>query len=210
MLLAVGFATAFLTAVYTSMAFFRTFYGAEKIPAAAGDHAHEASNTMLMPMAVLALGALSVGLLLGPTGWLGGYITETPYLHHGEHSEPLWILVASALLALGGVALGYRMSKLGTSASPINGLAFVYWGRNRLYIDWFYERVIVAPMEWFAGVCGWLDRFVDAFIQVVADSPRWLGLAGQRLQTGRVPTYSFFTAIGIAALAIWIVTRSHW
>jgi hypothetical protein len=65
-------------------------------------------------------------------------------------------------------------------------------------------------MEWFAGVCGWLDRFVDAFIQVVADSPRWLGLAGQRLQTGRVPTYSFFTAIGIAALAIWIVTRSHW
>jgi len=210
MLLAVGFATAFLTAVYTSMAFFRTFYGAEKTPAAAGDHAHEASNTMLMPMAVLALGALSVGLLLGPTGWLDGYITETPYLHHGEHSEPLWILVASALLALGGVALGYRMSKLGTSASPINGLAFVEWGRNRLYIDWFYERAIVAPMEWFAGVCGWLDRFVDAFVRVVADSPRWLGLAGQRLQTGRVPTYSFFTAIGIAALAIWIVTRSHW
>lgn len=210
LLLAIGFATAFLTAIYTSLAFFRTFYGVEKIPSAAGDHAHEASNIMLAPMGVLAVGALVVGLALGPTGWLDTYITETPHLHHGGHHEPVWILVASALLAVGGVFLGFSISKLGAQSSPSKGLALLEWGRNRLYIDWIYERVIVAPAEWFAGVCGWFDRLVDAVMRVVADSPRWLGLIGQRFQTGRLPAYSFVTAIGIAALAIWIVTRSHW
>lgn len=209
-LLGIGFVTALLTAIYTSNAFFRTFYGPEKIPASAGDHAHEASTTMLAPMAVLAVGALAVGGLLGPTGWLDGYVTQTPHLHHAGHHEPIWIMVASTLIAVSGVFLGYRMSRMDTAISPIHNMAAWDWGRNRLYIDWLYERLIVAPLEWFAGISAWFDRFLDTFIQVVADSPRWLGLIGQRFQTGRVPAYSFITAIGIAALAIWIVTRSHW
>ncbi|MFO0014052.1 MAG: NADH-quinone oxidoreductase subunit L [Planctomycetota bacterium] len=209
-LLGIGFVTAFLTAIYTSMAFFRTFYGAEKVPAEAGDHAHEATATMLAPMAVLAVGAVVVGVALGPTGLLERYVTETPGFHHSEHHEPTWILIASALIAVAGAVIGYRLSKLDPHTSWLRNLAVADWGRNRLYIDWFFERVFVAPMEWFARLCRWFDGVVDGLVRVVADSPRWLGLAGQRLQTGRIPTYSFITAIGIAALAIWIVTRSNW
>jgi NADH-quinone oxidoreductase subunit L len=209
-LFAVGIATAFLTAVYTSMAFFRTFYGPEKIPAAAGDHAHEASRFMLLPMAVLAVGAVLVGLLLGPTGGLEGYISQTPGLHHSEHREPLWIMILSAVVAVGGVIVGFSLSKLPSATLHAKGFVFSDWGRNRLYIDWLFERIIVAPMEWMARLCGGLDHSVDSFVRLLADSPRWLGLLGQRLQTGRLPDYSFITAIGIAVLAIWIVTRSNW
>ena len=210
LLLGIGFATALLTAIYTSAAFFRTFYGPEKIPEAAGDHAHEATGVMLMPMAVLAVGAVFVGMALGPTGILQDYVTKSYGLHESEHHEPLWILVASALIGIAGVLFGYRVSRLAPSTSVKSGFSFSDWGRNRLYIDWLYERIIVAPMEWFAQLCGWVDGVVDGLVQFVADSPRWLGLAGQRLQTGRLPTYSFITAMGIAAIAIWIVTRSHW
>jgi NADH-quinone oxidoreductase subunit L len=209
-LLAIGFATAFLTAVYTSKAYFRTFHGPEKIPAAAGHHAHEATSVMLVPMAVLAVGAVFVGILLGPTGWIGDYVTETPGLHHSEHHEPLWIMVGSAIIAAAGVFLGYTLVQRAPSTSHSTGFSFAEWGRNRLYIDWLYERTIVAPMEWIARLCGWFDRVIDSMILFASSLPRAIGLAGQRMQTGRIPTYSFVTALGIAALAIWVVTRTNW
>jgi NADH:ubiquinone oxidoreductase subunit 5 (subunit L)/multisubunit Na+/H+ antiporter MnhA subunit len=165
---------------------------------------------MLAPMAVLAVGALVAGLALGPTGYLAHYVEETPGMHHSEHREPLWILVTSALIGIVGIAIGYRLSKLDPSSSLLKDQAVADWGRNRLYIDWMYDRIVVEPMEWFARLCGWLDGVVDHCVRLVADGPRWVGLAGQRFQTGRIPTYSFITAIGIAALAIWIVTRNTW
>jgi hypothetical protein len=57
----------------------------------------------------------------------------------------------------------------------------------------------------------WIDtNIIGAITDAVADLPRLLGLAGQRIQTGRVPAYSLLTAVGIAAVAIWIVTRASW
>ncbi len=47
--LAIGLITALLTSVYTFRAYFRTFLGYTKVPAAAGDHAHEAAPVMLSP-----------------------------------------------------------------------------------------------------------------------------------------------------------------
>jgi NADH-quinone oxidoreductase subunit L len=84
-------------------------------------------------------------------------------------------------------------------------------GRNRLYIDWLYTRLFVEPMEWFASLCAWFDRnLIDGVVHAVAATPRMMGTLGQRVQTGRVPAYSFLTAIAIAAVAIWVVTRSTW
>lgn len=210
-LLAIGFLTALLTAVYTSKAFFKTFHGPEKIPDAAGHHAHEATWIMLAPMAVLAVGAVFVGGLIGPTEGLANYIVQTPGLHHAEHHEPIWILATSAVIAAAGCFAGYTLSQRPSAASHSTGFSFADWGRNRLYIDWLYNRVIVMPMEWIAGLCSWFDRsIIDSTVMFIAGIPRFFGLLGQRVQTGRVPTYSFVTAIGIAAIAIWVVTRTAW
>jgi NADH-quinone oxidoreductase subunit L len=211
-LLGIGFVTALLTAIYTSKAYFRTFHGPERIPDAAGHHAHEATLVMLVPMALLAVGAVFVGMLLGPTSGIGNYVTQTPGLHHSEHHEPVWILIASAAIAVAGIAVGYALSRRDPSfSSAPSGFSLATLGRNRLYIDWFYQRTIVAPMEWLAALCGWFDRgVVDEFVHFVAGLPRLVGLVGQRLQTGRIPMYSFLTAVGIAAVAIWIVTRTNW
>jgi NADH-quinone oxidoreductase subunit L len=181
-LLGIGFLTALLTAIYTSKAYFKTFHGPEKIPAAAGHHAHEASNVMLAPMAFLAVGALVAGALLGPTGKISEYISKTPLLHHHEHTEPMWLLVVSSIIALAG-----------------------------LYIDWLYNVAIVQPMLSVANFLEWIDtNIIGAITDAMAGLPKLLGLAGQRIQTGRVPSYSLLTAIGIAAVAIWIVTRASW
>lgn len=209
-LLGVGFLTAFLTAVYTSKAYFKTFHGVEKIPAAAGHHAHDASNTMIVPMAILAVGALLAGAILGPTGKISEYISKTPLLHHHEHSEPMWLLVASSIIALAGIFVGYTISHRAPATDGILK-SVADFGKNRLYIDWLYNVAIVEPMLSVARFLEWIDsNIIGAATDAVAGLPRLLGLVGQRVQTGRVPTYSLLTAVGIAAVAIWIVTRASW
>jgi hypothetical protein len=63
----------------------------------------------------------------------------------------------------------------------------------------------------FAKLLEWIDsNIIGAVTDAVADLPRIFGLAGQRIQTGRIPSYSLLTAVGIALVAIWIVTRASW
>ena len=209
-LLGIGFVTALLTAIYTSRAYFRTFLGNEKLPEEAGHHAHEASNTMLSPMLVLAIGAVVAGLALGPTHALGNYLGQTPaLLAHAEHHEEFWVMAVSGVLAIVGVGIGYGLSKVGPStASSGAWVAFADFGRNRLYIDWLYSFLIVAPLEWFARLLGWFDtNVIDSLAMQIASIPRLFGLLGQRVQNGRLPGYSYITAVGITALAVWIATR---
>jgi NADH-quinone oxidoreductase subunit L len=209
-LLGIGFLTAFMTAVYTSKAYFRTFHGTERIPEEAGHHAHESTNVMLAPMALLAVGALVVGGALGPTHILADYLGKSPTLEsHNEHHESLLIMIASGIVGIAGCAVGFMLSKAQPSTRTDGTMATIAdFGKNRLYIDWAYSRFIVLPLEFLAGVLGWLDtNLVDAFVMKIADLPRLAGLLGQRYQNGRVPAYTFVTAVGVAAVAIWIVSR---
>src|SRR5258707_527519 len=79
--------TAGLAAFYTFRAYFLTFWGEEKIPHEAGHHAHESPPVMLLPMAVLALGALGAGLLVqSPLSHaFSDYLWMTPYIPRPEH-----------------------------------------------------------------------------------------------------------------------------
>ena len=208
-LLFLGFATALMTAVYTSRAYFSTFLGAEKLPEEAEHHAHEATNAMLAPMVVLAVGAILAGLLLGPTHGIANYLQQTQELNgHAEHQEERWVMLASGLLAVVGIVFGYALSKVGPSTATTGPMvAFADFGRNRLYIDWLYSVAIVAPLEWFAKMLGWFDEHIDSIAMQIASLPRLFGLIGQRFQNGRVPGYTYMTAFGIAALAVWIATR---
>ena len=209
-LLGVGFVTALMTAVYTSRAYFRTFFGKEVVPHEAGHHAHEASTLMLAPMLVLAIGAFAVGFLLGPTHAIASYIQQTTNLtSHGEHHEATWVMIASFGVAVVGVGIGFWLSKQQPStATEGPWVAFVDFGRNRLYIDWMYSVLIVKPLEWFADLLGWFDtQIVDSLAMQFANVPRLFGLLGQRVQNGRLPGYTYITAIGVATLAVWIATR---
>ncbi|MBU6173574.1 MAG: NADH-quinone oxidoreductase subunit L [Planctomycetes bacterium] len=209
-LLGIGFLTALMTAVYTAKAYFRTFHGEELVPEEAGHHAHESTQVMLAPMAVLALGAVIVGGVLGPTQVLSNYLAKTPALEsHGEHHESVWIMVASAIVGVLGCSLGFLLSKQDPN-TKLQGFvgALQDWGRERLYIDWAYSKFIVLPLELLAGALAWLDtHLVDALAMRVADLPRIIGLLGQRNQNGRVPSYTFVTAVGVALVALWIVLR---
>jgi NADH-quinone oxidoreductase subunit L len=66
-ILAVATATALLTAFYTFRAYFLTFWGEERFPEEAGHHPHEAPPVMAWPLRILAVCAVGVGFVLGPS-----------------------------------------------------------------------------------------------------------------------------------------------
>ena len=78
-LLIVGLVTAFLTAFYTFRAFFKTFWGEERIPDEAGHHAHESPPVMYLPLVVLAVVRLGAGRRAsGRPGLIARFLERTP------------------------------------------------------------------------------------------------------------------------------------
>jgi NADH-quinone oxidoreductase subunit L len=131
--------TAFLTAVYTFRAFYLTFYGVEKVPHAAGDHAHESPSVMTWPLIALAVGAGIAGLSLNHVfaeylghvpSLAGGAVaaTRVPHVFHGA------VALSSSAVALGGVLVATYLY--------LGGLSEVR--RIRAWLD-------------FQGLSRWLD-----------------------------------------------------
>jgi len=112
LLYGVGLLTAALTAFYTFRAFFMTFYGEERIPHEAGDHAHESPRIMWGPLAVLAVGAVGAGMFLLPTLNFAKFLGNTPSLAWGAitlTAQPgefhLDVAAISTLIALSAVGV---------------------------------------------------------------------------------------------------------
>ena len=206
----VGFITAFLTAIYISRSYFRTFWGRTVMPDEAGTHPHDAGTAMFIPMAILAVGSLLAGVILGPTGMLLHYVEHTPLpvLSELEHHESIMVMVWSSILAIIGVGVGYALATLSKPEPSIRLQEnwFVGFAKDRLYIDWLYKIMIVRPVQLLAAVLGWFDSVVvDSIATGIGLSPAGLATTIKPIQSGRVPSYATFTAIGVAALAIYLI-----
>ncbi len=131
--------TAFLTAVYTFRAFFMTFYGPERVPHEAGHHAHESPQVMCVPLAVLAAGAIFVGLYFEFTGSFAGFLQPLlPFAPHA-HEINLPIAVTSTLIAVSGIGLAGHLY-LGDARE-------VQWLTSLLRFDWMAR---LADAGWVA------------------------------------------------------------
>ena len=93
--------TAALTAFYTFRAYFRTFWGETKVPPEAGEHAHESPSVMTIPLIVLSIGAVFVGIVVGPiTHWISDFLGRSDQLRRAsgktyeEHFD--WLLMAGS------------------------------------------------------------------------------------------------------------------
>src|SRR5437660_2068875 len=71
---------------------------------------------MTWPLRILAVGAVAAGIIVGPTGMIGGFLEEHwmresfPTLLPGaaeHHHNHVLIMILSSLVALGGSAVAY-------------------------------------------------------------------------------------------------------
>ena len=206
--------TALLTAFYTFRAYFCTFFGKERVPAEAGDHAHESPRTMTWPLVVLALCSLVVGAYFEFTHGFAHFLQKTPSLafmaaeeaHEAVDVSHTAIMVLSTVVALAGVILaallyaseGGLLRRLTTSMARA-GLYQLSHGK--FFLDEIYHALVIRPVQAFAALCYWVDRWIiDGSVNVCGLLPPTLGTLLRPLQTGMIHFYALAMVLGLLAL----------
>jgi NADH-quinone oxidoreductase subunit L len=206
-----GSFTALLTAFYTFRAVFMTFWGPEKIPHAAGHHAHESPSVMCIPLWILAAGAIALGGILGhPTGLFDGYLARTiPAVGQAHHGTD-WIVVGiSTLAAIAGILVAFIMygmpstlpERIAALAGPLTNLS-----RNKFYLDEIYYALFVWPLLALASLSRFLDwGMIDGML--VGGIGKLPGIAGRLprpIQNGLVQFYAVAMMLGLGVL-LWVL-----
>ncbi len=183
--------TAGLTAFYTFRAYFKTFWGMEKIPQEAhGAHGHsaqaeqghgqepvtehgsrrrlESPPIMTVPLQILAIGALAAGIFLGPTGALDHVLEEHAYLRQvmpesaPTHHNYL-LMVVSSLVALAGIALAYQLY-VAKPMLPVS-LAFQMRSLYEASRNKFYlDELYATFIVRPVEMLAWIARVIDQYL----------------------------------------------
>jgi NADH-quinone oxidoreductase subunit L len=230
-----GLVTAGLTAFYTFRAYFKTFWGIEKIPREAflgeGHHEHpppeeapapphdqpkhlEAPPIMTWPLRILAVGALAAGFVVGPTGLFAGFLEEHWMPSAFAEAEPgpnILLMVLSSAIALGGIAVAY-VFYVAKPMLPL-GLAFKFrtlyeLSRNKFYLDELYEALLVKPLEGLAWLVRVLDLYLlDGLVDLIAQVPAMVGALFRPVQNGLVQFYALLMALGLGGFLLSVLLR---
>lgn len=203
--------TALLTGFYTFRAYFLTFWGETRIPEEAHGHAHESPWVMVVPLCILAAGAVLVGLLFGPTHFFEEYLSRTPVFKHGDavHGMNLSVMATSTLVAGIGIGLAAWLYHFrpGLPARLQRSMQGLYeLSRNKFYIDEIYHVAFVAPATLLANLSRLFDQhIVDGLVDLVGWSPTAAGRVFQTPQNGLVQYYALAMTIGLAVFVAFIV-----
>jgi NADH-quinone oxidoreductase subunit L len=134
---------------------------------------------------------------------IGGYMHVIPHLpaaEHGEHHS--WVLIASAVVALAGVAVGcLSASQAWTfrSAGDV-GRSFSSAGKNRFYMDEMMAGAFVRPIEFISARISELDlQGIDGLWRKIVELPKKAGWAFSFMQRGQLGSYSLLMAVGLVA-----------
>ena len=207
-----GLFAAFLTAIYTSKAYFRTFWGPECWPSEAGDHPHEASHVMLVPLWILSVGTVLSGIVIFYFDTLANFILPMPFLafDHAEHHEGWFLVLLSLAVALSGTALGrwWALRKTPVTAMPTKN-SFANFAENRFYLDELFYKLLVGPTLY---VASWVAKFdllvIDNIMRFVASLPESIGQQLRLWQRGRISGYAVGMVFGVIALLTLVYLRS--
>src|SRR5262249_31107967 len=154
--------TAGLTAFYTFRAYFKTFWGEQRIPHEAGEHAHESPRVMLVPLVILAAGAVGAGIVVEPfthsfSGFLQRHWLSNPNSNFPQglatqipHEIHWGLMAASGLIALAGIGIAYWMyvREPGLADQVARVLQVLYQlSLNKFHLDELYAALVVQPLS---------------------------------------------------------------
>jgi len=209
---------ALLTSFYSWRLIFMTFHGKPRASADVMHHIHESPMVMLVPLFVLAAGALFAGILFEGAFigegyeefWLASLFTGAGNeILHDIHDVPFAIAFLPAVM----MAIGFAIAWLFYIRSPElpHRLAERHRGLytfllNKWYFDELYDFLFVRPAKalgrflWKTG-----DGKVIDGLGPDGVSARVLDVTNRvvRLQTGYLYHYAFAMLIGVAALVTW-------
>lgn len=218
-----GITAALLTAFYSWRLLFMTFHGTPRCDETVLAHVHESPKVMLIPLIVLAIGAVGSGYVAydwfvgaGHDEFWGDAILILP-LHpalENAHHVPALVKYAPLIVGAIGIAAAYIMyiakpdipGKIATKFQAVYQFLL-----NKWYFDELYDKIFVRPSFalgrsfWKGGDGALIDGVgpdgVSAAVKILARR-------ASALQTGYLYHYAFAMLIGLVVLiSLYIFTK---
>jgi NADH-quinone oxidoreductase subunit L len=221
---ALGVGAAFLTAFYSWRLLILTFHGKPRADEHVMAHVHESPAVMVLPLMVLATGAVF-------SGWLGyelfvGHdraefwrsailVTAAHPTLDNLHHIPSWVATLPTVVAVSGIALAYILYMFAPSIPPMlarnfNGL--YQFLLNKWYFDELYDFLFVRPAMklgkglWQGGDGALIDGVGP---DGIASATRAIAAKVGRLQSGYLYHYAFAMLIGVASFVTWYMFNAR-
>ena len=215
-----GCLAAFLTAFYSWRVLLLTFHGNFNSSKEVLDHVHESPFVMLIPLFVLALGAIFSGWYFyndfvgynWKEFWGNSiFISEKHKAFKLAHYVPLWVKYLPIFLAILGILCAYLFYILNPSLpkilskkfSPIYNLLYNKWYFDELY-DYLFVKSFIkfGNFFWKKGDEGTIDRFGPNGISKLVKN---ISSKSIIIQSGYIYHYAFAMLIGLVVLITWLL-----
>jgi NADH-quinone oxidoreductase subunit L len=192
----------------------------QHVATGSGDyHPHESPLSMLVPICLLALGALLAGQLFhaifvdaerGPEFWRGS-IAFVRELAVAAERSPLWVKLSPTIAMLLGLWIAWNnyIRNPGAADRFVATFPGIYrFISNKWYFDELYDLVFVRPSLWLGsklwhgGDEGTIDRFGPHGAAYA------VGLGNRvttRLQSGYLYSYALVMLLGLVGAASWAI-----
>ena len=215
-----GAIAAFLTAFYSWRVLLLTFHGQSNADKNVLSHVHESPPVMLLPLFILAFGALFSGWFFYEN-FVGHhwhefwghsiYIAETNKAMKLAHYVPKWVKYLPVFLAVLGILSAYVFyllipslpSLISNTFSPLYNLFNNKWYFDEIYDYLFVKSFVkIGIVFWKKGDENTIDRYGPNGVSKLVKN---ISSKSIIIQSGFIYHYAFAMLIGLVVLLTWLL-----
>jgi NADH-quinone oxidoreductase subunit L len=215
----IGILTALLTSIYSWRLIFKTFHGTYNNKKLKIEEMHESPMVMLIPLIVLAIGAIFAGFLfkdlfIGHGGENHFWGESIKFLNPlSTDHPPLWIILITPILVLLSIPIAYYLfvknkelpNQIVQSNRPLYNFLI-----NKWYFDELYDIIFIQSSKKI-GLFFWkiidikiIDRFGPDGLSLLIKN---LSFKASKFQSGFIYQYAFMILIGLSALLTFLILQ---
>ena len=213
----IGIFTAFLTSIYSWRLIFKTFHGQYNNKEIDINETHESPLVMLIPLFILALGAIFAGFLFKDlfVDYGGNFWSQSIKFLEPLSTEhpPIWFLLLTPCLVLSSIPIAYYLfvknkvlpEQIANTNKPIYNFLI-----NKWYFDELYEVIFIKPCKKI-GLFLWKFcdvKLIDGFgPDGISSFIKKCSIKANKFQSGFIYQYAFIMLLGFSALLTFLIIK---
>jgi len=207
-----GVFTALLTSIYSWRLIFKTFHGSFNNPKIKIEAVHESPMIMLIPLIILALGAIFAGILfkdlfIGHETSYAFWSSSIKFIEPlSKDHPPTWFLFLTPVLIILSIPLAFyffvKNKKIVEEIINANKPFYIFL-KNKWYFDELYDYIFVKPLKkigyffWKRIDVSIIDKFgPDGISKII----KYFSFKAVKFQSGYIYQYAFIMLIGFSIL----------
>ena len=215
----VGILTALFTSIYSWRLIFKTFHGSYNNKKIKIEEMHESPLVMLVPLVILAIGAV-----------FSGFLFKDLFIGHGDYTSfwgdsikflsplssehpPLWFLLLTPTLVMISIPIAYYLfvknKELPNQFAQLNKPLYNFLV-NKWYFDELYNILFIQSSKKI-GLFFWKSidvKIIDKFgPDGISSLIKTLSIKASKFQSGFIYQYAFMILIGFSALLTFLILK---